>query len=82
MDSRKRFNNLDNEILGGRENTSMTKTMMTHSKNNGTRPGTTESVPDSFVDDSHPAATKLFDDAVMRDGLANHCGETTLGEGC
>src|SRR6266478_10135028 len=25
-----------------------------------------------FVDDSHPAATELFDDAVMRDGLADH----------
>ncbi len=26
----------------------------------------------SFVDDSHTAATKLFNDAVMRDGLADH----------
>jgi len=33
----------------------------------------------SFVNDSHPAATKLFDDVVMRNGLANHCWQTVLG---
>jgi hypothetical protein len=27
----------------------------------------------SLIDDSHPAATKPFNDAVVRDGLANHC---------
>jgi len=32
----------------------------------------------SFVDDSHPAATELFDDAVMRDGLANHKSRRSL----
>src|ERR1700680_498488 len=37
-------------------------------------PGRDETVETSilsFVDDSHPAATELFDDAVMRDGLAD-----------
>jgi hypothetical protein len=24
-------------------------------------------------DDSHPTTTELLDDAVMRDGLTNHC---------
>src|SRR5882762_1985460 len=33
-----------------------------------------------LVDDSHAAATELFDDAVVRDGLANHCWESALGE--
>jgi hypothetical protein len=26
----------------------------------------------SFVDDTHPAATEFFDDAIARDGLPNH----------
>ena len=26
-----------------------------------------------FVDDAAPAATELLDDALMQDGLANHC---------
>src|SRR6202034_1248927 len=34
----------------------------------------------SLVDHTHPAATELFDDAVMRDGLANHWAEI-LGPG-
>jgi hypothetical protein len=25
----------------------------------------------SFIDNTHPATTELFDDAVVRDGLAN-----------
>jgi hypothetical protein len=25
-----------------------------------------------FVDDAHPATAQLFDDAVVRDGLADH----------
>jgi hypothetical protein len=25
-----------------------------------------------FVDDAHASAAEIFDDAVMRDGLANH----------
>src|SRR6266446_10651988 len=32
-----------------------------------------------FVDDYHPAATELFDDAVMRDGLADHGWQTAFG---
>ncbi len=28
-----------------------------------------------FVDHAHPAAAELLDDAVVRDGLANHCAE-------
>ncbi len=36
----------------------------------------------SFVDDSHPAATELFDDAVMRDGQTDHGWQTALGEAC
>src|SRR5713101_2520547 len=34
----------------------------------------------SFVDDSHPAATELFDDAVMRDGQTDHGWQTALGD--
>jgi hypothetical protein len=26
----------------------------------------------SFIDHTHPAAAELFDDAVVRDGLADH----------
>ena len=26
-----------------------------------------------FVDDTHPSTTKFFDDAIVRDGLADHC---------
>ena len=28
-----------------------------------------------FVDHTHPAAAQFFDDAIMRDGLADHCAE-------
>ena len=31
----------------------------------------------SFVDDAHPAAAQLLDDAVVRDGLADHGWRTT-----
>ena len=27
------------------------------------------------MDNAHATATELFDDAVMQDGLANHCRE-------
>jgi hypothetical protein len=30
-----------------------------------------------LVHDAHPTATELLDDSVMRDGLANHCWETS-----
>jgi hypothetical protein len=30
----------------------------------------------SFVDDTHPAAAELLDDAVMRDGFADHVSVT------
>ena len=33
-----------------------------------------------FVDHTHPAAAQLLDDAVVRDGLANHWAEI-LGPG-
>jgi hypothetical protein len=36
----------------------------------------------SLVDNAHPAATELFENTVMREGLANHCWETALGEAC
>ena len=36
----------------------------------------------SLVDDAHPAATKLLDDTVMRDGLADHCRRIALSEAC
>jgi hypothetical protein len=35
-----------------------------------------------LIDDTHPAASERFEDAVVRDGLANHCLETALGEAC
>ena len=35
-----------------------------------------------FIDNTHPSAAKLLDDAVVRDGLADHCLETALGEAC
>jgi hypothetical protein len=34
----------------------------------------------SFVDHSHPAAAQLLDDAVVRNGLANHCRESYVCE--
>jgi hypothetical protein len=43
---------------------------------------TVETTIFGFVNDSHPAATELFDDAVMRDGLADHGWQTALGEAC
>ena len=39
-----------------------------------------ETVEASILNHPHPASTKLLDDAVMRDGLANHRGDTTPGE--
>jgi hypothetical protein len=35
-----------------------------------------------LVDDTHPAATEFLDDAVMRNGLANHCRGTVLDDAC
>src|SRR5690349_7982756 len=35
-----------------------------------------------FVNDSHPATAEFFDDAVVRDDLANHCVETALANAC
>jgi hypothetical protein len=32
----------------------------------------------SFIDDTHPTAAELFDDAIMRDGLANHTGKALI----
>jgi hypothetical protein len=34
-----------------------------------------------FVDDAHPAAAEFLDDAVMRNGLADHAGGTFGGSG-
>jgi hypothetical protein len=30
----------------------------------------------------HATTTELFDDAVVRDGLANHCCDAALGDAC
>jgi len=34
----------------------------------------------SVVNHSHTATTELFDDAVVRDGLADHCGQIAVGD--
>ncbi len=34
------------------------------------------------VNHTHPPAAELLNDAVMRDGLADHCLETALAEAC
>ena len=34
----------------------------------------------SLVDDTHPAAAQLLNDAVVRDGLADHWRESYVGE--
>src|SRR3954452_12773646 len=34
----------------------------------------------SFIDHSHPAATELFDNAVMRNGLFDHRRESYVGD--
>ena len=36
----------------------------------------------SLVDNPHPTTTKLLDDAVVRDGLANQSGETPIQATC
>ena len=36
------------------------------------RDGAIELLVDGFVDDTHPALAKLFEDFVMGDGLAGH----------
>ena len=35
-----------------------------------------------FVNDAHAAAAEFFDDAVVRDGLANHWCSSVIGEAC
>jgi hypothetical protein len=35
-----------------------------------------------FIDNTHPTAAQLLDDAVVRNGLADHCLETALAEAC
>jgi hypothetical protein len=35
---------------------------------------------DSLVDHTHTTATQFLDDAVMRDGLADHWRESYVGE--
>ncbi len=35
-----------------------------------------------LVHHAHATATELLDDAVVRDGLANHCCDAALGDAC
>jgi hypothetical protein len=35
-----------------------------------------------FINDAHPPAAQLLDDAVVRDDLANHCRESYVRETC